>query len=185
MQRIKFKDSEVFELIQQSLKEFYKLTNNEVPHNETFAELLKLYKYNSVIYLSSWLEVKGFKLLEELETYEFSNTKEYKSYCGKRRVILEFDIEMKDVDMLFTSVTELIGSALRFLKENSCKTGDESRELTSNSLSEKKFSSDAKNFSNWGDFYSYEHVHSSNLEGFSDGPLFSGNNLLNVKDVAA
>lgn len=116
MQTVEFKGSEVFELIQQSLREFYKLATNEIPKYETFVELLNLYKQKPVLYLSSWLDIKGLELLEELASYVFYRTEEYASYCGKRRVILEFDVEAQDIDMLFISVTELITSALHFVK---------------------------------------------------------------------
>lgn len=118
MDRISFLDSELCEIIKRSLMAFYRLVESGELNKDTLEGILEVYKNEDVIYMSKWLSQKGFSLLEELSCYEYEVNFDYCRYLEIRNLILELDLEIKDPETAFISITELLNTSVIFSKEN-------------------------------------------------------------------
>lgn len=121
MDRISFLDSELCEIIKRSLIAFYRLVESDELNKDTLEGILEVYKNEDVIYMSKWLSQKGFSLLEELSHYEYEVNFDYCRYLEIRNLILELDLEIKDAETAFISITELLNTSVIFSKENGVK----------------------------------------------------------------
>lgn len=121
MDRISFLDSELCEIIKRSLIAFYRLVESDELNKDTLEGILEVYKNEDVIYMSKWLSQKGFSLLEELSYYEYEVNSDYCRYLEIRNLILELDLEIKDPETAFVSITELLNTSVIFSKENGIK----------------------------------------------------------------
>lgn len=117
MNRIKFSDSELCEIIKRSLIAFYELVESDELNKDTLEDILEAYKNKDVMYMSKWLSQKGFSLLEELSYYEYEVNYDYCRYLEIRNLILELDLEIKNPEIVFVSTTELLNTSLIFSRK--------------------------------------------------------------------
>lgn len=117
MNRIKFLDSELCEIIKRSLIAFYELVESDELNKDTLEDILEAYKNKDVMYMSKWLSQKGFSLLEELSYYEYEVNYDYCRYLEIRNLILELDLEIKNPEIVFVSTTELLNTSLIFSRK--------------------------------------------------------------------